>query len=163
MEKIITVIDSKSSKEFLQGTFILDYFALGVGILCLLLYVLFGVKDNHWLKGMNLILLSVGILLLVMAIVLLSMLYKALKKADEFKRTITYDFQDDYFTYEVIRNDEIIESGKLLYSDLTSYKETENYIYAGLKNNSWFSISKVDGLIDFLNNKGVRRYKSKKK
>ena len=131
MEKITTVIDGKSSKEFVKGTYILDYVALGIGALCLALYLFFGIKDHNWLSGLQIVTLIVGLLLLILVIVLLSILNKAIKKADEFKRTITYEFEEEHLIYEVSRNEEIIESGRLPYSDLTEYKETENYVYVG--------------------------------
>ena len=157
MERIITTIDGNSAKEFIKGTYILDYVALGVGALCVVLYVIFGIAGDgkNWLSGLQLILLTVGVLLIVLAIVLLNMLNKAIKKSNEFKRTITYDFSDEYLIYEVMRNEELIENGKLTYADLSKYKETKNYVYVGLKNNTWLAIDKVDGLIDFLNSKGL--------
>ena len=157
MEKITTTIDGNSAKEFIKGTYILDYVALGVGALCVVLYVIFGIAGDgkNWLSGLQLILLTVGVLLIVLAIVLLNMLNKAIKKSNEFKRTITYDFSDEYLIYEVMRNEELIENGKLTYADLSKYKETKNYVYVGLKNNTWLAIDKVDGLIDFLNSKGL--------
>ena len=157
MEKITTTIDGNSAKEFIKGTYILDYVALGVGALCVVLYVIFGIAGDgkNWLSGLQLILLTVGVLLIVLAIVLLNMLSKAIKKSNEFKRTITYDFSDEYLVYEVMRNEELIENGKLAYTDLSKYKETKNYVYVGLKNNTWLAIDKVDGLIDFLNSKGL--------
>ena len=159
MEKITTVIDGKSSREFVKPTFTLDYVALGVGAFCILLYIFFGIKDGNWLTGLSLILVVVGLLLVILAIVLLVKLNSALKKADEFKRTITYDFQDEYFVYEVKRDEEVIENGKLLYTDLTEYKETEHYVYVGLKNNTWFAVDKVEGLVSFLANKGLNKFK----
>ena len=157
MEKITTTIDGNSAKEFIKGTYILDYVALGVGALCVVLYVIFGIAGDgkNWLSGLQLILLTVGVLLIVLAIVLLNMLNKAIKKSNEFKRTITYDFSDEYLIYEVMRNEELIENGKLTYADLSKYKETKNYVYVGLKNNTWLAIDKVDGLTDFLNSKGL--------
>ena len=161
MDKITTIIDGNSSKEFVKGTFILDYVALGIGGLCILLYIIFGFAGhNNWLSGLQLILLSVGILLIVLAIALLSTLNKAIKKGDEFKRTITYEFEVDYLIYEVSRNEEIIENGKLPYTDFTEYKETENYVYVGLKNNTWFAIKKVDGLVAYLQSKGLTKFKA---
>ena len=160
MDKITTKIDGQSAKEFVKGTFILDYVAICVGVLCLLLYLFFGIKDGNWLSGISIILLVVGLLLIILASVLLSTLINAIKKADEFTRTITYEFEADYFIYEVSRNDEIIENGKLPYTDLTEYKETEHYVYVGLKNNTWFAINKVDNLVAYLESKGLTKFKA---
>lgn len=160
MDKITTKIDGQSAKEFVKGTFILDYVAIGVGVLCLLLYLFFGIKDGNWLSGISIVLLVVGLLLIILASVLLSTLINAIKKADEFARTITYEFETDYFIYEVSRNDEIIENGKLPYTDLTEYKETEHYVYVGLKNNTWFAINKVDNLVAYLESKGLTKFKA---
>ena len=159
MEKITTTIDGSSAKEFVKGTYILDYVALGIGALCVVLYVIFGIAGDgrNWLSALQLILLTVGILLIVLAIVLLNMLNKAITKSNEFKRTITYDFSDEYLSYEVMRNDGVIENGKLSYSDLSNYKETKNFIFVGLKNNTWFAIDKAEWLISFLNSKGLKK------
>ena len=162
MEIIVTKIDGNSSKEFVKGTLTLDYVSLGIGILCLSLYIFFGIKDGTWLAGLSLVLATVGALLLILAIALLSVLNKAIKKADAFVRTITYIFEDEYLAYEVSRDDEIVENGKLRYSDLTEYKETKNYVYVGLKNNTWFAINKKEGLISFLQSKGLTKFKSVK-
>ena len=162
MEKITTIIDGNSSKEFVKGTYILDYVALGVGSLCVILYIIFGIAGDgkNWLSGLQIILLTVGVLLIVLALVLLHSLNKAIRRGNEFKRSITYDFQDEYLVYEISRNGEAIESGKLPYSDFTEYKETKNYVYVGLKNNTWFIVDKVDGLIDFLSSKGLTKFKA---
>ena len=160
MDKLTTIVDGESSREFVKGTFILDYVALGVGVFCILLYLIFGIGQRNWLVILNLILLTVGILLVVLSIVLLVKLNTAIKKGNEFKRTVTYEFESEHLLYEVTRNEEVIESGKLPYTDLTSYKETENYVYVGLKNNTWFVMKKVDGLVRYLESKGLKSFKA---
>ena len=162
MDKLTTVVDGESSREFVKGTFILDYVALGVGIFCIILYLIFGIGQRDWLVILNLILLTVGILLVVLSIVLLAKLNTAIKKGNEFKRTVTYEFESEHLLYEVTRNEEVIESGKLPYTDLTSYKETENYVYVGLKNNTWFVMKKVEGLVQFLESRGLKSFKAVK-
>lgn len=162
MDKITNVVDGESSREFVKGTFILDYVALGVGIFCIILYLIFGIGQRNWLVILNLILLTVGILLVVLSIVLLVKLNTAIKKGNEFKRTVTYEFESEHLLYEVTRNEEVIESGKLPYTDLTSYKETENYVYVGLKNNTWFVMKKVEGLVQYLESKGLKSFKAVK-
>lgn len=162
MDKITTIVDGESSREFVKGTFILDYVALGVGIFCIILYLIFGIGQRNWLVILNLILLTVGILLVVLSIVLLVKLNTAIKKGNEFKRTVTYEFESEHLLYEVTRNEEVIESGKLPYADLTSYKETENYVYVGLKNNTWFVMKKVEGLVQYLESKGLKSFKAVK-
>ena len=162
MDKLTTVVDGESSREFVKGTFILDYVALGVGIFCIILYLIFGIGQRDWLVILNLILLTVGILLVVLSIVLLAKLNTAIKKGNEFKRTVTYEFESEHLLYEVTRNEEVIESGKLPYTDLTSYKETENYVYVGLKNNTWFVMKKVEGLVQYLESKGLKSFKAVK-
>ena len=159
MDRITTPIDGNSAKEFVKETIILDYVALGVGSLCIVLYLIFAIAGNNWLSGLQIILVSIGALLIILSIALLVNLNKAIKKADDFKRTIAYEFEPDYFLYEVTRNEEIIENGKLPYTDLTEYKESEHYVYVGLKNNTWFAIKKVDGLIAYLESKGLTKYK----
>ena len=155
MERIITKIDGASSKEFVKGTYILDYVALVVGVICIALYVFFGIKDANWLSGLQILTIGSGLLLVILAIVLLASLNKAIKKADEFARTIAYEFEDEHLIYAVYRNEEIIENGKLPYSDLTRYKESKNYVFVGLNNNTWFAMNKVEGLTSFLESKGI--------
>lgn len=160
MDKLTTIVDGESSREFVKGTFILDYVALGVGVFCILLYLIFGIGQRNWLVILNLILLIVGILLVILSIVLLVKLNNAIKKGNEFKRTVAYEFENEHLLYEVTRNDEVIENGKLPYTDLTSYKETENYVYVGLKNNTWFVMKKVYGLVRYLESKGLKSFKA---
>lgn len=157
MKKIETRIDGASAKEFVKGSYILDYVAFGVSLLCIALYIIFGIKDGEWFSILELVMIIAGALLLVLAVSLFFMLNKSIKKANDFPRTITYEFEKDYFLYAVSRNEEVIENGKLLYSDLLCYKETKNYVYAELKNGSWFAIRKVDDIVNFLISKGLRK------
>lgn len=157
MEKITTTIDGKSTREFTKSTYLLDFVALAASLLCIALYIVFGIANNDWTSSMQLVILIVGILLLVLALALLFVLSKTIKKANEFNRTITYQFDDEYLVYEVTRNNETIENGKLPYTDLVKYKETKNYVFVELKNNTWFVIDKVDSLISFLEGKGIHK------
>ena len=159
MQKIVTKLDGASTKEFVKGSYLLGFAALGVGLICLVLYVVFGVINNEWFIGLNLVTLISGTLLLVLAIALLLILNSAIKKANDFERTITYEFDNQTFSYIVSRNERIVENGNLPYSDLTEFKETKNYVYVGLKNGSWFAIQKSDGLVDFLISKGLKKFR----
>ena len=160
MDKITTIVDGNSSKEFVKGTYILDYVSISIGALCIVLYIVFGITGNNWLSGLQIILLTVGIMLVILSSILLATLNKAIKKGNEFKRTATYEFEEDYLIYEISRNDEVIENGRLPYSDFSMYRETEHYVYVGLKNNTWFVVNKVDGLTNFLASKGLTKFKA---
>lgn len=83
----------------------------------------------------------------------------ALNKVKNFTRTIVYDFLDDSIIFEIYRKEEKIENGKIYYQDLVSYKVSKNYIYLKLQNNTWLAINKEEGLLDFIQSKGIKPQK----
>ena len=102
-------------------------------------------------------LLVAGGILLLSSILLYSMQKLAIKRARQFSREATYEFLDDVISYEVYRDEQLMESGKLPYQDFLDYRETKNYIFVRLRNNTYLAIDKVDGLSDFLKSKGLKR------
>ena len=163
MEKIKTVLDEKATKEFMKGGFILAYVGIAVSLLVFAIYVLFGVINNSWVDTISIVLLIAGITLLLLSLFLLFFYMNAVKKAGAFIRTAEYEFLDDSLVYTLYRNDEKIEEGKQYYQDLVDYRESKNYVFIRLKNNTFFAITKVDGLVDFLASKGLHKFKTIRK
>ena len=98
-------------------------------------------------------------LLIVFSSFLLIRIQKLINENAKFDRSSVIEMLDECFTYEVYRNDEKIEEGKCYYHDLLGYKETKNYVFLVMRNNSYLGVNKVDGLISFLDSKNLRRIK----
>ena len=159
MEKIKTVIDKNSTKEFIQGAFAFAFVSLGVSLLIAAVYITFGVINNAWSDFLSIVLVVLGGVLFLLSIVMIAMYISALNKAKNFVRTVIYDFLDEAVSFEVYREEEKVEAGKLYYNDFIDYKETKNYIILRLKNNTSLVIQKEEGVLDLINSKGIPKQK----
>ena len=160
MEDIKTLIDKKSAKEFIQGNLIFSFVSLGVSLVIIALYVIFGVINKSWLDTLQIVLIVLGGILLVLSIIMIVNYVASINKMDNLVRTIVYHFSDVEITFDIYREEKLVQSGKALYNDLLEYKETKNYIYIRQRNNTWLILNKEDELIAFLNNKGIFKHKS---
>ena len=158
MEEIRTVIDRKPTLEFVKGHIVLACLALSLSILIFGLYILFGFLDNGWINYKYTLLLILGAILFPLGMLLLFTCKTSLKKANEFNRLAVYNFYDDYLFYEIYRNEEKVEEGKQYYQDLLDYKEGKEFVFVRMKNNTYFVINKVDGLLEFLNSKNIKKH-----
>lgn len=156
MEKIRTKVDERSIKELLHGAIILAIVSFVLSLLIIVLFLIFFFHDMS-VDPSSISLIIAGGLLLLSSILLYSMQKLAIKRARQFVREVEYEFLDDSISYEVYRNEEKVESGKLPYQDFLDYRETKNYVFVRLKNNTYLAIDKVDGLSDFLKSKGLKR------
>lgn len=162
MEKIRTVINDKPLKELFHNTFILSLVAFIFSLVLASLYVTFSVTDEEWIETGRIILVILSGILMFLSLFLFVTCKKSIVKNRDFIREVEYDFQEDGLAFEVFRNHERIEGGKLRYQDLLDYKETKNYVFVRIGNNTCFIIDKVDGLIDFLESKNIKKFKSRK-
>ena len=160
MKDIKTLIDKKSAKEFIQGNLIFSFVSLGVSLVIIALYVIFGVINKSWLDTLQIVLIVLGGILLVLSIIMIVNYVASINKMDNLVRTIVYHFSDVEITFDIYREEKLVQSGKALYNDLLEYKETKNYIYIRQRNNTWLILNKEDELITFLNNKGIFKHKS---
>lgn len=160
MKDIKTLIDKKSAKEFIQGNLILSFVSLGVSLVIIALYVIFGVINKSWLDTLQIVLIVLGGILLVLSIIMIVNYVASINKMDNLVRTIVYHFSDVEITFDIYREEKLVQSGKALYNDLLEYKETKNYIYIRQRNNTWLILNKEDELTSFLNNKGIFKHKS---
>ncbi len=160
MKDIKTLINKKSAKEFIQGNFIFSFVSLGVSLVIIALYVIFGVINKSWLDTLQIVLIVLGGILLVLSIIMIVNYVASINKMDNLVRTIVYHFSDVEITFDIYREEKLVQSGKALYNDLLEYKETKNYIYIRQRNNTWLILNKEDELISFLNNKGIFKHKS---
>lgn len=160
MKDIKTLIDKKSAKEFIQGNLIFSFVSLGVSLVIIALYVIFGVINKSWLDTLQIVLIVLGGILLVLSIIMIVNYVASINKMDNLVRTIVYHFSDVEITFDIYREEKLVQSGKALYNDLLEYKETKNYIYIRQRNNTWLILNKEDELIAFLNNKGIFKHKS---
>ena len=159
MQRIKTIIDRKANQELLSATFCLGWLGFAISLLCVVLYFLFGIIFNDWLSPSLISCLAISVLILILSLIILFYLSNNLKQSSRYVREAIYDFLDDALLYEVYQNDEKIEEGKVRYCDLLDYKETKNYIYLRLRNNTFICVSKVDGLLDFIISKGIHKNK----
>ena len=160
MKDIKTLIDKKSAKEFIQGNLIFSFVSLGMSLVIIALYVVFGVINKSWLDTLQIVLIVLGGVLLVLSIIMIVNYVASINKMDNLVRTIVYHFSDVEITFDIYREEKLVQSGKALYNDLLEYKETKNYIYIRQRNNTWLILNKEDELIAFLNNKGIFKHKS---
>ncbi len=158
MKQIKTLIDKKSTKEFMQGYFRLSLVSFGVSFLMIALYIIFGILNSSWADPLQIVLVVSGGVLLVLSILMLTTYLNTINKTKSFIRTIVYDFNDETISFDIFREEEKIESGKIYYQDFVEYKESKNYIFLKLKNNTWLAIDKEEGLIDFIKSKGLKKH-----
>ena len=162
MEKLTTIINKNTTKELIKNTFVLSIVALIVGLVMIGLYILFGALNNSWLEPLQIILVVLAVILLVLAVVIILSYVGSLSKMKNYVRKIVYDFQDEFILFDIYKDEELIEQGKVYYQDLIEYKETKNFIFIKLSNNTWLSFSKVDGLVEFFASKGLTKFKAVK-
>ena len=79
---------------------------------------------------------------------------------EERYQKLVSEFADEYFAYDLYRENEKVEQGKIYYVDLMGYKQTKHYLFLGLKNNNYIGVNKVEGLVEFVRNKGLKEIKS---
>lgn len=159
MKQIKTIIDQNSTKEFIQGNFIFALASLGFALVIVALYVVFGIINHSWTDPVQIILLVLAAVLIVLSIIMIVAHLKAMNKMKGYVRTIIYDFLDDVISFEIYRDEEKIETGKIYYQDFLDYKVSKHYVYLRLRNNTWLAINKEEELISFIKNKGIQKHK----
>ena len=159
MKQIKTLIDSKSTKEFIQGNFIFSLVSFVVSLVIIALYIVFGILNKAWVDPIQIILVVLGAVLLVLSIIMVVAYINAINKMKNYVRTVVYDFLDDAISFDIYRDEEKVESGKIYYQDFLEYKESKNYVYLRLKNNTWLAINKEEELISFIQSKGIEKHK----
>lgn len=156
--EIRTRIDEKQTKELLHNAVILAIVCFIISLLCIGGYFLFvfALQEDPG-DIFNIILLIGGILLFVLSILLYVTQMNAIKRAAQFVREVKYELSEENISYEVYRDEQLIESGKLSYQDFLDFRETKNYLFVRLKNNTYLAVDKVDGLSDLLQSKGLKK------
>ncbi len=162
MKEIKTLINEQSAKEFLKGNLIVSIVGIVVSFVIIALYVVFGITNHSWLDFLQIILVVLGATLLVISIIMIVNYLSSILKMKNFTRTVIYTFSDTAITYDIYRNDEKVESGRTIYNDLIEYRETKNYIYLRQRNNTWLILNKEQELLDFINTRGIPKFKSVK-
>ena len=160
MEKLTTIINKNTTKELIQNTFVLAIVSFIVGLLMIGIYVLFGILNKSWLDPLQIIVVVLAVILIVLAMVIVLSYIGSLSKMKNYVRKVNYEFKEDEILFDIYKDDELVEQGKVFYQDLLEYKQTKNYIFVRLSNNAWLSFSKADGLIEFFASKGLTKFKS---
>ena len=157
MEKITTVVNEKTARELSMKNQILAIGSFLFGCVCVALYFVLSLVENNFGSIVNIILLGLGGMLMGISVLLEIGL---IKRANLYKKNgyeATYEFFDKYIQLQAFRNGEKFEDGKIKYTDIYGYWESKNYISLKLNNMNNLPISKVDGLIEFLDSKGIMR------
>ena len=156
--EIRTRIDEKQTKELLHNAVILAIVCFIISLLCIGGYFLFvfALQEDPG-DILNIVLLISGILLFILSILLYVTQMNTIKRAAQFVREVKYELSEENISYEVYRDEQLIESGKLSYQDFLDFRETKNYLFVRLKNNNYLAVDKVDGLSDLLISKGLKK------
>ena len=156
--EIRTRIDEKQTKELLHNAVILAIVCFIISLLCIGGYFLFvfALQEDPG-DILNIVLLISGILLFILSILLYVTQMNTIKRAAQFVRDVKYELSEENISYEVYRDEQLIESGKLSYQDFLDFRETKNYLFIRLKNNNYLAVDKVNGLSDLLISKGLKK------
>ena len=160
MEKITTILDGKVTKELVKHHIAEGIVGIIFGLLVIAAYITMSIIKKDWLDALFVVLLALGAIVLCFGILLVGISSISIKKSSEFKRKLVSEFADEYFTYDLYRENEKVEQGKIYYVDLMGYKQTKHYLFLGLKNNNYIGINKVEGLVEFVRSKGLKEIKS---
>ena len=157
MEIIKTVVDQSTAKELSKRMQLLAIGAIAFGFVCIGLYVLFGFLNNSWGDILNIVLLVLGCFLIALSGMLEFGLLKRINLYKNNGYESTYEFLDDHIELKAYRNGEQFQNAKIKYQDIACYIEMKNYIVIKLNNMNALPVSKVSGLTEFLDSKGIIR------
>lgn len=159
MEKITTIVNEKTAKELSMKNQILAIGAFFFGLICIGMYFLFSYLDGDYSKILYVILLGLGGMLVGVSIILEIGLLKRIRIYKENGYEATYEFFDKNLTLQAFRNGEKFQDAKIKYEDIYGYWELKNYVIIRLHSMDALPISKVSGLTEFFDSKGVLRRK----
>lgn len=159
MEKITTIVNEKTAKELSMKNQILALGAFLFGLICIGMYFLFSYLDGDYSKILYVILLGLGGMLVGVSIILEIGLLKRIRIYKENGYEATYEFFDKNLALQAFRNGEKFQDAKIKYEDIYGYWELKNYIIIRLHSMDALPISKVSGLTEFFDSKGVLRRK----
>jgi hypothetical protein len=54
----------------------------------------------------------------------------------------------------------VIQQGDIPYQNLAGYKETKNYVFLAIKDNSFLAFNKSEDILSFVKEKGLARIKT---
>ena len=101
--------------------------------------------------------LTAGALVLLLGLFLLFSLIQAVSSAERNQYVSVATFEDSEILLEFYKGEEKFQTAKLRYTELLSFIETKDYLYLKPARNLSLPIAKVEGLADYLENKGVKR------
>ena len=159
MEKITTVVDQKTARELSFKTQILVIASFVFGLVCIGMYFLFSYLNNNYGDILNVVLLVLGTFLIALSLFLEFAVQRRINIYKKNGYEATYEFFDKHIQLQAFRNGEKFEDGKIKYTDIYGYWEEKNYITLKLNNMNTLPITKVSGLTEVLDSKGVLRRK----
>ena len=159
MEKITTVVDQKTARELSFKTQLLVIGSFVFGLVSIGMYFLFSVLNNNFGDIINIVLLVLGTFLIALSLFLEFAVQRRINIYKKNGYEATYEFFDNHIQLQAFRNGEKFQDGKIKYTDIYGYWEEKNYITLKLNNMNTLPISKVSGLTEFLDSKGVLRRK----
>ena len=159
MEKITTVVDQKTARELSFKTQLLVIGSFVFGLVSIGMYFLFSVLNDNFGDIINIVLLVLGTFLIALSLFLEFAVQRRINIYKKNGYEATYEFFDKHIQLQAFRNGEKFQDGKIKYTDIYGYWEEKNYITLKLNNMNTLPISKVSGLTEFLDSKGVLRRK----
>ena len=159
MEKITTVVDQKTARELSFKTQLLVIGSFVFGLVSIGMYFLFSYLNNNFGDIINIVLLVLGTFLVALSLFLEFAVQRRINLYKKNGYEATYEFLDNHIQLQAFRNGEKFQDGKIKYTDIYGYWEGKNYITLKLNNMNTLPISKVSGLTEFLDSKGVLRRK----
>ena len=159
MEKITTVVDQKTARELSFKTQLLVIGSFVFGLVSIGMYFLFSVLNDNFGDIINIVLLVLGTFLIALSLFLEFAVQRRINIYKKNGYEATYEFFNNHIQLQAFRNGEKFQDGKIKYTDIYGYWEEKNYITLKLNNMNTLPISKVSGLTEFLDSKGVLRRK----
>ena len=163
-----TKFSFKVQKELNKNLEIGSKISLILGSIGLFIYIVLGVINETEPVWLNYILYPAAILF-GFGLVFLITVNKTNKSANIFNTENNYEFSEEYFTIESIKNGEIIANVKVYYNEITKFKQTESYIFIYHTVTTAYPVEKlsmqkneIDTLISYLKN-GVAEHKKQLK
>jgi len=156
MDKIVTEVNRKVNMELALKTFITyGVFAL-VGIIGIVAGALFGRVLGYNNFSVVVILVACSALV-VMGGGLVAYLIVRMKKTETESIVIEAELGEESIHAVSYKKGEKTNESTTLYSEYLFYRETKDYVYLFPNKVTALPLKKIDGLVDFLKGKGVKR------
>ena len=160
MKKDTVLINEKVVGEHLKPVFNFALFCFIAAVVFFALMIVFSILNNNWLEVSTIIFAIVGALCLFAGLFAIINYVKGINIAKTHASKMDYEFFDDHLSYVTSRDDRVIQQGDIPYQNLAGYKETKNYVFLAIKDNSFLAFNKSEDILSFVKEKGLVRIKT---